>query len=62
MKLQKYMELTDLTDAEMAGLIKRDRSVVTKLRAGTIKPSFDVMVALERITEGAVRPSDFAAQ
>jgi plasmid maintenance system antidote protein VapI len=61
MTLEKYMELTKLTDAKMADLIDRDRSVVTKLRAGTIKPSFDVMVALERITEGAVRPSDFAA-
>lgn len=59
MKLARYMEVEKLTDATLAKKIKRDRSTVTKLRLGTIKPSWPVMVQLEKISEGLVKPSDF---
>lgn len=59
MTLESYMKLVGMTDAKLAIAIKRDRSVVTRLRNGSIKPSFEVMVALEKVTEGLVKPSDF---
>lgn len=62
MKLSKFMELAQLTDADLADLLDRDRSTVTRLRNGSAKPSFEVMLALERISEGAIRPSDFASE
>lgn len=62
MKLAKFMELSQMSDAELAELLDRDRSTVTRLRNGSTKPSFEVMLALERISEGAIRPSDFASE
>lgn len=59
MTLEKFMEIAGLTDQTLADLIKRDRTTVTRLRNGSIKPSFEVMVALEKATEGLVKPSDF---
>ncbi len=59
MKLSKYMEMTGKKDAALAVEIGRERSTVTKLRLGTARPSFEVMLKLERITEGLVKPSDF---
>lgn len=60
MKLAKYMELAKLKDADLADMLGRDRSTVTRLRNGSTKPSFEVMLALERLSEGMVKPSDFA--
>lgn len=62
MKLAKFMELTQLTDAELAEKLGRDRSTVTRLRNGSAKPSFEVMLALEILSEGAIRPSDFGSE
>lgn len=62
MTLEKYMELTGLTDAELAEKLGRDRTTVTRLRNGSAKPSFEVMLALERLSEGMIRPSDFASE
>ncbi len=60
MKLAKFMELAQLTDADLAEKLGRDRSTVTRLRNGSTKPSFEVMLALERLSEGMIRPSDFS--
>lgn len=56
------MKLAGLTDADLAEKLGRDRSTVTRLRNGSAKPSFEVMLALERLSEGMVKPSDFAAE
>ena len=59
MKLKTYMDRTGLKDAQMGKLIGRSQSVVNRLRNGTAKPSFEVLVALEKVTNGQVKPSDF---
>lgn len=59
MNLKTYMKKTGLRDAQLGKLIGRSQSVVNRLRNGTAKPSFEVMVALEKVTNGQVKPSDF---
>lgn len=62
MKLAKFMELSQLSDADLAERLGRDRSTVTRLRNGSAKPSFEIMLALERMSDGAIRPSDFVSE
>lgn len=59
MDLKTYMAQNGLTEAQMAKLIGRSQPVVNRLRNGVAKPSFEVMVALEKVTNGQVKPSDF---
>lgn len=59
MKLKTYMDKTGLKDAQMGKLIGRSQSVINRLRNGAAKPSFEVLVALEKVTNGQVKPSDF---
>jgi transcriptional regulator with XRE-family HTH domain len=59
MHLKTFMELNGITEAQMAKLIGRSQPVVNRLRNGVAKPSFAVMIALEKVTNGQVKPSDF---
>lgn len=59
MQLSAYMERDCLSDADIAGLIDRDRSHVSRLRRGDAKPSWSTMYRLAKATRGAVMPNDF---
>lgn len=52
--LDTYLKQSAIGDADFAGLIGRDRSMVSKLRRGVVRPTLDVAAAIERSTDGAV--------
>jgi plasmid maintenance system antidote protein VapI len=52
--LESYMRDARITDAVMAAAIGKDRSLVTRLRNGSVRPTIDVAAAIERETRGAV--------
>jgi DNA-binding transcriptional regulator YdaS (Cro superfamily) len=52
--LDAYMKKQDVGDAAFAALIKRDRSMVSKLRRGVVRPTIDLAAAIETATDGAV--------
>lgn len=52
--LARYMDAQSLSDAEMAALIGKDRSLVNRLRRGEVKPTLEVAALVERHTAGAV--------
>lgn len=60
MKLSTYMQMANIKDAQLAEKVGRERSTVTRWRRGETKPDFDAMMALEKVTEGAVTYRDFA--
>ena len=59
MKLQTYMDKKGLSDADLAGKIGKDRSLVSKYRRGKVVPSLDVIAKIERETAKAVTFRDF---
>lgn len=52
--LDTYLKDKGIGDAEFAPLIGRDRSMVSKLRRGIVRPTLDLADAIERETGGAV--------
>ena len=54
MTFQKWLQLTETSDDAAAKLFGRDRSHISKIRRGVVKPSFDLMVTIRDKTEGAV--------
>lgn len=59
--LDVYMKERAVGDAEFAVLIARDRSMVSKLRRGVVRPTLDVAAAIESATQGAVPMQAWAA-
>lgn len=59
MTLAEFMAKEGLTDAALARDIGLERSTVTRLRRGQSKPSLRVILALEAVSNGKVRASDF---
>lgn len=52
--LDTYMKKAGIGDADFAVRIKRDRSMVSKLRRGVLRPTLDIAAAIETETAGAV--------
>jgi len=52
--LAAYMQEAGIKDAELAALIGRERSIVTKIRLGNLKPTLETAVAIETHTAGKV--------
>lgn len=52
--LSTYMKREGVTDSTMALAIGKDRSLVTRLRHGSIRPTIEVAGAIERETCGEV--------
>ena len=52
--LDTYMKEAGIGDADFALRIKRDRSMVSKLRRGVLRPTLDTAAAIETETAGAV--------
>ncbi|HLZ78852.1 MAG TPA: helix-turn-helix transcriptional regulator [Sphingomonas sp.] len=52
--LDDYMQRNGIKDAEFAPLIKLDRSMVSKIRRGIIKPTLDTAAEIEVQTSGEV--------
>lgn len=52
--LNRYLNDRGIKDAEFAILIERDRSMVSKLRRGLVRPTLDLAAAIERASNGEV--------
>lgn len=52
--LDAYLTRNSIKDADFAPLISRDRSMVSKLRRGVVRPTLDLAADIERVTAGAV--------
>lgn len=59
MKLEEWMQNNSVSDADLAGRVGRDRTIISKLRKGQIKPSIKVLLAITRLTDGQVTIEDF---
>lgn len=59
MKLQKYLDLNNLTAAAFAREIGVSRSYVTRLCRGLQRPGPDLMGLIGERTGGHVTPNDF---
>lgn len=59
MKLNDYMQLKKMTDADMARLLDKDPTSVFRYRRGTVTPPLDVIAAIEKATDNAVSFRDF---
>lgn len=57
--LNAFMRAENLTDAELAKAVDRDRSTITKLRLGQARPSLDLALKIARISKHKVAPSDY---
>jgi len=53
-ELDAYLKARNIPDSEFAPLIGRDRSMVSKLRHGRLRPTLDLADAIERATSGVV--------
>lgn len=53
-ELDAYLRDAEIGDADFAPLIGRDRSMVSKLRRGIVRPTLDLAAVIERVTEGRV--------
>ena len=54
MPLEAYMKRERMSDAELAALIGKDRSIANRIRRGEMKPSLETAALIERETGGAV--------
>lgn len=52
--LATFMERQKLSDADVALLIGKDRSLVNRLRRGEVRPTLDVAAEIEAKTQGEV--------
>lgn len=52
--LDAYLLGAKISDADFAAKIKRDRSMVNKIRRGKLTPTLDVAAAIEAETGGAI--------
>jgi hypothetical protein len=53
-ELDAYLKRNGINDADFAPLIGRDRSMVSKLRRGIVRPTIDLAAVIEEKTQGAV--------
>lgn len=59
MTLEQFMRETGTSDIALAAAIDRDRTFVSRLRRGLVKPSLETAVAIERFSGGRVLASGF---
>lgn len=52
--LQTFMDERSLKDADLVEPLRLDRSMVSKIRRGIVKPTLDTAGQIERFTDGAV--------
>lgn len=52
--LEIYMREAGIDDASLGEQIGKDRTTVSRLRRGILKPTLEVAAAIESVTDGAV--------
>lgn len=59
MKLADFLRDNAISDTAFAALIGKDRSLVTRYKAGSVVPSLGVLARIQEATNGQVTPADF---
>jgi DNA-binding transcriptional regulator YdaS (Cro superfamily) len=59
MTLNEYLEKSGESDGEFAAKVGLSPSQISRLRRGVSKPSWDGIVAIEKVTGGQVQPNDW---
>lgn len=59
MKFAEFQSEAGASDAEISTATGIDKSTLSRVRRGLKRPSWKVMIALARFTEGKVMPNDF---
>lgn len=57
-KLDEYMERAGLSDDDMARLVRRSQSRISRVRRRLENPSLELAIEIDRVTGGEVRPED----
>lgn len=52
--LETYMRQAELDDAALGEMIGKDRTTVSRIRRGVLRPTLDVAASIEAATNGAV--------
>ncbi|AKM09854.1 hypothetical protein AB433_07445 [Croceicoccus naphthovorans] len=52
--LAAYMERNKISDADLAVVIGKDRSIVNRIRQGKMRPTLEVAALIERHTNGEI--------
>lgn len=60
--LDTYLKKAGIGDADFGARISRDRSMVSKLRRGVLRPTLDLAAAIEAQTGGAVPMQAWASE
>lgn len=56
--LSEYMQRESLGDEDVARLVGRSRTRISRIRRGLENPSLELALDIERVTGGAVKPAD----
>lgn len=59
MKLDTYLATVGITDAIFASRVGVDRTTISRLRNGKVRPDWKTLDAIVAVTDGAVTPNDF---
>lgn len=59
MKLETYKRRHGLRDIDIAAVIERDVSTISRIRRGLQMPDWPTMLEIMRATSGRVKPNDF---
>ena len=59
MTLDQYLTRNKMTATEMAQILGRAISTVTRIRKGEIKPDYSTIQEIVDVTDGRVTPNDF---
>jgi len=54
-ELDSFMKSKGVSDAELAALIGKDRTLVNRLRRGLVRPTLDVAARIEAVTSGEIK-------
>lgn len=61
MTFDKWLELSKIDDPAAAKMFGRHRAHISKLRRGTSTPSYELMLLIREISEGAVTLDSWAS-
>ncbi len=59
MQFSAWMSDNGKSDDDVAGLIGRDRSIVSRLRRNQLRPTHELMEKIAEVTDGKVLPNDW---
>ena len=62
MTFAKWLELSSIDDAKAARMFRRDRAHISKLRRGKVTPSYELMLLIRDVSDGAVTLDSWAPE